>query len=150
MLALEMSSAVETFFGGSVTRAHKRSEKLPTPPVCWHELFSHTAFILSFSEHPLPFVLMRRVYWKGMGTDSAQEQFLSSMRPDNPWIPRPVAAGRGLNRTECSPLVWHFKQISIWYEIRCSWCCWWQQFSLKFEAYNLSHKAKGCDRLTSE
>lgn len=33
---------------------------------------------------------------------------------------------------------------------RCSWSCWWQQFSLVLSLYNLSHKAEGYDKLVPE
>lgn len=43
---------------------------------------------------------------------------------DSPWISHPTRTGRSLAVTEWSSLIWHFKPICIWYEIK------WMQLTL--------------------
>lgn len=114
-------------------KSPQRSEELTTLAGLLAWAVPCSACILSYSEHLTSCAGWKEVLTRGWALTAHKEWFSSSVKPDNPWNPCPVRAGRSLNRTEWSPLIWHFKQIWIWCEqlTRCHWSCWWQQFSPK-------------------
>lgn len=95
---------------------------------------------------------MRRMYskqggrWQHIRNDSPHPSRLTT--PGFLALSEQGEAWAGLNGPHLSGIL--NKSASDMKLTRCSWSCWWQQFSLKSEAYNLSHKASGCRRLTSE
>lgn len=141
MLAVEVFSAMETFSCWPCPRSQQKEKRNVND--CTTLLGMSFFRKLSVPwEHPLPLVLMRRMCSKGDGcwqhirnnsphpSSLTTLGFLTLSKQGEAWA--------GLNGPHLSGIL--NKSASDMKLTRCSWSCWWQQFSLKSEASNLSHR----------
>lgn len=114
-------------------RSPQRSEELTTLAVCWHELVPCSACILSYSEHPPPPVLMKRMcsqgdgHWQRTRSDFLHPSSLTALgilvlsEQGEAWTgPNGPHSSGVLSKSEFGVKL-----------TRRHWSCWWQQFSPK-------------------
>lgn len=116
-------SCRDVFFLGGRNQQKKWKGNDRTTLLAW-ALFPNYCFSELFRTSYAPRAKAKDLLQGGWALIAHKEKFPSSIKPDTSWIPCPVQAGRGLSRIEWSVLIWHFKEIWIWYEIN------WMQLKL--------------------